>query len=306
MTVIGTQSKRIFKRTVPLLPGYHLVCQLLRKHRPRNWGWVHRIPIKPGFVVLVHSIVGDLYMCRPERCSIAKKYFWTGGVRDPVEDRIALNLFSILCRSSEVVLDIGANSGLFSLVAAKANPRAKIVAFDILPEAYHVLIDNLILNNLLELVDAKLVGVGIEGGLFHAPFNNVSSDMPSSLSLDSGATSAELVPVLIRSLDGICLPRYLGKKMLVKIDVEGTEIDIFENGKQTLSLIRPDFICEVLPSARRFDDYDAIFDQFSYFKYLITDQGLRKHDKITPDLRFKDWLFTTRTDLDPEIKEAMS
>ena len=81
----------------------------------------------------VKSVAGEFLMGRPERCSIAKKFFWTQGEIEPPEDKITLDLFASLAKSSDVVLDIGANSGVFTLVAAKANPSAEIVSFDILP-----------------------------------------------------------------------------------------------------------------------------------------------------------------------------
>lgn len=297
--------KRLVKKTIPFVPGYNSFCIMLRKNRPKSWEWVDRIPIKAGISVLVHSRVGDFLMSRPERCSIAKKYFWTKGIREPVEDRIALNLFSILSKDSDVVLDIGANSGLFSLVAAKASPKAEIIAFDILPEAYHILIDNLILNNLLERVQIQLVGIGKEGGVFYAPFNNISSEMPSSLSLDSKPIKDDKVEVSIKSLDEICLPQFVGKKLLMKIDVEGTEVDIFSNGTETLRKIKPEIICEVLSGARQLAVYDQILNDCSYYKYLITDQGLKQFDKIVPDARFKDWFFTTKSNFDISLKELV-
>ena len=69
--------------------------------------------------------------------------------------RIALDLFATLAKCSDVVLDIGASSGRFSLVAARSNPSAQVVAFDILPEACHILVDNLMLNGLLD-IDLKI------------------------------------------------------------------------------------------------------------------------------------------------------
>ena len=32
--------KRLFKRTIPLLPGYHSLCLVLQKHRPKNCKWI--------------------------------------------------------------------------------------------------------------------------------------------------------------------------------------------------------------------------------------------------------------------------
>jgi len=293
--------KRIFKKMIPLLPGYHFLCQLLLKLKPKGWEWVNRIPVKPGLIVTVHSKAGDFYMGRPERCSIAKKFFWTQGLREPEEDRIALDIFSSLVKCSDVVLDIGANSGLFSLVAAKMSPKADIVAFDIFPEACHILIDNLILNGLLEKVEVKLIGVGKKGSIFYAPFNNITSEMPTGLSLDCKDIRGARIQVPIKTLDEICLPRFIGKRMCIKIDVEGTEVDIFASGRQTLRAIKPDIICEVLPGARQIASYDQILDDYSYHKYLITNNGLKKFDVINPHDCFRDWLFTTKNNFDAEI-----
>jgi FkbM family methyltransferase len=302
--MINTVSlKLLFKKTIPFLPGYHSLCLVLRKLNTKKLEWIYRIPIKPGTPVLVHSKVGDFYLSHPERCSIAKKYFWTQGVREPVEDRIALNLFASLSKDSNIILDIGANSGLFSLVAAKANPTAKIMAFDILPEAYHILIDNLILNNLLEKVEVNLTGIGKADGVFYAPFNNILTEMPSSLSLDGNIKYDDQlkVQIPITSLDKICLPWFGEKSMCIKIDVEGTENDIFSHGLKTLEVIKPDIICEVLRSAKQYENYDEILDNLSYYKYL--DEGFKRFDKIKPDLHFKDWFFTTKSNFNIPTEE---
>jgi FkbM family methyltransferase len=251
-----------------------------------------RLPVKPGTSIPFCFDDGNLLLTHPERCSIAKKMFWDNGVRKPVEDQIAINLFSKLSKKADIILDIGANSGLFSLVSAIANPNAKIIAFDILPEAYHILIDNLMFNNLLSKVEVRLVGIGKKGEIFYAPFNNISSEMPSSLSLGFKPILENQVKVSVMSLDEVCIPQFLDTRMLIKIDVEGTEFDIFDNAEKTLKVIKPDFICEVLPIAKKFEVYDKILDDYGYQKYLITDTGLVKQDRIKPDLHFKDWYFT--------------
>lgn len=283
--------KKTLKKTIVFLPGYHSFCLFLRKIKPKSWVWVDRIPVKPGVLVPVHSSVGDFYMSRPERCSIAKKFFWTNGAREPYVDRIALDLFSDLVKKSSVVLDIGANSGLFSLVAARANPDAEIISFDILPESYHILIDNLLLNDMLPVVDHNLIGVG-RNGVYRAPFDNISSEMPSNLSTDYNINNCMKIAVPIKTLDDICYPRFVGMKVCIKIDVEGTEVDIFAYGCKTLETIKPDIICEVLCSSREYENYDQLLDNYSYFKYLITERGLVEFNKIVPNEYYKDWFFT--------------
>jgi FkbM family methyltransferase len=299
-----TVLKRTFKQTVPHLPGYHQLCLFIRRHRPTAAEWIDRIPVKPGLRIPVHAPGGVLFMSRPERCSTAKRLFWTDGIRQPAEDRRALNLFAGLARKADVALDIGANSGLFSLVAARSNGAIQVIAFDILPEAYHILVDNLILNNLLDRVECKLLGVGVDGAEFLAPFNNVSSEMTSGLSVDSEVTDLERVTVKIASLDTICLPRFVGKRVCIKIDVEGTEVDIFANGRETLRRIQPDIISEVLPSARQIERYDRILDDHGYHKYLITESGFERADTIQPHRRYRDWFFTASSWSVIELNES--
>lgn len=288
---LPTWAKRAYKKSVPHIPGYHRLCLGLRAVRSARWEWIDRLPVTPGLVVPLRTGVGDLVMTRPERCSIAKKFFWTEGVRKPEEDGVAIDLFAQLVRQADAVLDIGANSGLFSLVAARANPGAEIVAIDILPEALHILMDNLIANGLFDRVELQLLGVGRGGQSFYAPFEAGSSEMPTSLSLELSQEKGVRVPVPVKTLDEICLPRFERKRLVVKIDVEGTEVDIFRHGIRTLDEVRPCFICEVLPVARDLAAYDAILDQYSYSKFLITADGLKQHAQIKAHPRFKDWFF---------------
>ena len=86
---------------------------------------------------------------------------------------------------------------------------------------------------------------------------------------------------------------------------EGTEVDIFSYGRETLGKIKPDILCEVLPSSRQVDAYEQILDGFSYQKYQITNAGLIRRDKITPDLQYKDWFFTTQHNLDIKREELL-
>ena len=202
---ISTSLKKIYKLTVPYLPGYHTACLFIRKYFAKDHDWVGRLPVKPGIVVPVKLPVAEFDMCCPERCSIAKKFFWTDGRRKPAEDRIALELFLKFAAESDVVLDIGSNSGLFALAAGKYNPDAEIVAFDILVEANKIFVDNLKLNHLENVVDARLVGIG-KSGFFNSPCSQISSEMPSGLSVEYSVADGEFMSVPIQTLDEICIP----------------------------------------------------------------------------------------------------
>jgi len=288
-----------FKRTLKVLlqnlPLYFHFCRSIRYllHAFPRFSWIARLPIPVGLVVELYQNSNLIYLTNGVRCSIAKKIFWYRGIVYPIQDNIALSLFYSLSLSSTVIFDIGSNSGIFSLLAAKANPNSKIIAYDILPEAVHILTDNAIVNGLLSNIDISLVGVGIPNTFFQAPFFNVSSEMPSSLSLNTDVNSRLKVEVPVHSLDELCKPFFNHSvKLLIKIDVEGFEADIFRFGLKSLHELSPAIICEILLICQDLSFVDNILTANFYNKYLITDIGLVYFSIVFPHPVFKDWFFT--------------
>lgn len=296
---LSTWLKKGYKLSVPYLPGYHSFCLLIRKFYSPERDWIGRLPVKPGIIVPVRLPIAEFSMCCPERCSIAKKFFWTAGKREPAEDRIALELFLKFAAESDVALDIGSNSGLFALAAAEQNSQSEVVAFDILVEAHKIFEENIKLNGLEGKLDAKLIGLGQEG-VFNSPCAEISSEMPTSMSVEDSMDGGNFISVPIITLDEFCFPKYADKKLCLKIDVEGTEVDIFENGKETLTKLKPVIVCEVLMRARNYEVYDKILTDLSYRKFLITSEGLEEFDSIVPNRKYKDWFFIADESFDSD------
>lgn len=278
-------GKRLIKGVVALVPGYNRMMRWVVDRMPDR-AWVRRIPVA-NQDVMVHVGGQALWMVRPDRCEIAKQMFWTRGVRAPAEDAVALELFASFAPDASLVLDIGSNTGLFAMAAAKSNPGARVIGFDILPEAIELFFANIIRNDLCRIVP-MLRGVGAPGAVFRAPVRVGGSALPSSLSTDTRFEAGVDVP--IESLDSL-LPLWDRRgKVLIKIDVEATEHDIFENGLCFLDTCQPTMICELLMRAQvaRFQELLA---SRGYRFYVITDRGLQRRDALVPDRRYKDWLF---------------
>ncbi len=293
--------KILYKKTIPYLWGYDNFCSLIKLlFNNSSSPWLSRLPVKPGLLINAKFSLGNFILTRPERCSIAKKLYWTNGRIYPLEDELAIEYFARLSQDSKFILDIGSNSGVFSIVSAIANPKAKVFSYDILPEAFHILIDNLIINNLTALVTPYLIGVG-KSSIYHAPFNNITSEMPTSLKLDQDYKDNNSVEVEVKTLDNIFYELKIDDQACIKIDVEGFEGDILRNSILVLKNHRPYFLCEVLSTVLDFSDYDKLLSEYSYNKYLITDKGLILHEKIIPNIRFKDWLFIPKEKADKVI-----
>lgn len=287
----NTIAKTFYKKTIPHLWGYHSLCLFLKILFPSTiYNWINRIPVKPGLIINVKSSIGNILLTSPERCSIAKKFFWTNGQIQPKEDEIAIECFIKLSQKSKFIIDIGSNSGIFSLISAKASPNAKVFSYDILPEAFNILTDNILVNDLRDRITPLLKGVG-KNSIFHAPTTNITSEMPTSLKLDQNFKGNNSIEVEIKTLDDIFLELCIKDQTCIKIDVEGFEGDIFENAKIVLENHRPYFLCEVLTTTSNYLDYNYLLSNYNYNKYLVTDEGIIKYENINPNIKFKDWLF---------------
>lgn len=279
-------AKALAKRVVRYVPGYNRAMRGLLGGRS-GAAWVRRLPVAPTDVS-VQLPDGQVWMVRPDRCEIAKQLFWTGGIREPREDRVALDWFFERSRQAAIVLDIGCNSGLFALAAARANPSARVIAFDLLPEAVQICLENVLRNDVAMQVEVRLQGLGAPDSSFRVPLRAAASGMPSSVSTEFEFRDGVDVP--IRSLDALLAELPTTGPVLAKIDVEATEHNIFAHGRAFLAARRPAMLCELLKRAQ-VQAFEPMLRELGYRFALITDEGPVMRETLEPHARFKDWLF---------------
>ncbi len=252
-----------------------------------------RLPV-PASIKEVEGRAGDVrfVMLRPDRCIIAKELYWGKGVRPQPQDRFAIELFVAVARRSDVVLDIGAYTGIFTLVSTLVNPELEAHAFEIVPEVYRTLFDNCVRNGVLHRTTLHHVGIGEGDALMRVPAESADSALPSfyssRLHFDTG------VLVRFRSLDSLAEITPPGSRVAIKVDVEGTENQIFQHGQEFLAAFRPEILCEVLPGVAEPSELESLLAPHGYRFHLVREDDLLPMDRISPDERFRDWFFTTQ------------
>jgi FkbM family methyltransferase len=271
----------------------HLVLRLVTRFRPalRRAG---RLPAPARVKEVEGEIRGTRFvMLRPDRCVVAKELYWGGGRRPKPEDDFALELFATVAQRSHVMLDIGAYTGIFTLVGTQVNPDLEAHAFEIVPEVYRSLFDNCVRNGILHRTTLHHVGVGEPDTLMRLPGRSADSALPdfysSRLHFETG------VLVRFRSLDSLASVLAAGRRVVVKVDVEGTENDVFRHGQEFLHSFRPDILCEVLPDVADTEELEALLAPHGYRFYLVREADLRPAGRLKSDDRFRDWFVTTRT-----------
>jgi len=77
--------------------------------------------------------------------SLETAVFWAGLLGYEPE---SMRLWIRLAKTSQVTLDIGANTGLYALVAKLVNPSSQVIAFEPVPRIYELLCQNVQINGL--------------------------------------------------------------------------------------------------------------------------------------------------------------
>lgn len=187
-------------------------------------------------------------------CYQGKVLFWKG--LNGFEPGIQV-WFRRLVEKAGSFFDVGANIGLYSLLAVKYNPKIEVVSFEPLPAAFKFLKLNALTNNAVN-VDANNSALSDESGEseFHFSLNPkylfVEDQLVSTGSLDEvqGYRTEEriAIPVTLQPLDHF-MDSHEGKGIdLIKIDTEATEHMVIKGARKSFETHRPIIFCEVLPN----------------------------------------------------------
>lgn len=225
---------------------------------------------------------------------ISNQVFWRGWHGYESE---TTSLFYQCAAQAAVTFDVGAHVGFFSLLAAHANPRGKVYAFEPLPTVYQRLIENVARNGLAN-VECHSSAVGESDGT--ADFFHVDTPIPSSSSLSfdfmkAGREVNELrrltVPVI--TLDRFVRDRGIGRVDLVKIDTESTEPQVLRGMTEILRRDHPTLFCEVLQGRGSERALEELLAPLGYRYYLLTPKGPVPGERVEGHPSWLNYLFAT-------------
>ncbi len=206
-----------------------------------------------------------------------------------------VEVFLDLIKKADYFVDIGANTGIFSLISVLSNDKCKVLSFEPVHESYKALVYNINVNNFEKNIEPyEKVVSNIDGQVeFHEPCNAL---YPTSASLDLKGfrgCKGSIVKVDSITIDNFLSAVTIGrvKNILFKIDVEGFEQRVLEGMRRTIEKHKPIIILECLSDGPAVE-VTNILKKFGYVFYHLTNKGKIKRDKIIPDQseRYKNWL----------------
>jgi FkbM family methyltransferase len=125
----------------------------------------------------------------------------------------------------QVIIDAGANIGIFSTLCLLRNPAAKVIAIEPFPETYSRLLNTIEANNVAGSVSA--VKAALVGRSRNVWMNYDKATPSHSRKTDAPVGTGISIPGI--TLDEVLRQFELNTIDYLKIDIEGAESDVFEN-----------------------------------------------------------------------------
>lgn len=147
-------------------------------------------------------------------------------------------------RADSVVLDIGANIGMFALAAARIAPNASIHCFEPSPIPFRCLQRSIELNELSLRVWVNPSAVSADEGERNFYLHAQGESAFDGLHDTGRANTVRTIQVPVTTIDVYVIKAGLARLDLMKIDTEGAEIFVLQGARQTLRTFRPVIIFE--------------------------------------------------------------
>lgn len=204
----------------------------------------------------------------------------SGALALGVYETYQLDLFRSLVHKGMTVLDIGANVGLYSVIAAHLVGEGGVVAsFEPETQNFEILKKNISDNGFKNIQPAQVAVADTEGEL--TLFLSKGNKGKHSLYKPSDTEGEQVVKTIV--LDEWLEQHNIGKVDVIKIDIQGAEPRAFAGMQKTLSM-KPALLMEYDPKSIRESGHDPIkmlemLLRYGYVLYSV-DEGTKNKEKI--------------------------
>jgi len=205
---------------------------------------------------------------------LENEIFWKGLYGN--WEKRSMQIWTALSKDAKVIFDIGANTGIYALVAKTVNPNSEVHAFEPFGSIYTKLVCNAKINDFAINTNCKAVSNYTGEGIIYTE----DPDFAYSVTVNKNLWVKDKEPIQL-NIKTITLKDYIEQNNithidLMKIDVETHEPEVMEGFVPYLKQFKPIILIEILNDevAQKLGVY---FDSSEYCFYNIDEQvGIKK------------------------------
>jgi FkbM family methyltransferase len=235
--------KELLKSTYEAVPFKRPIFSVLR-HFPIPHAIYQHLHFRGP--VLVHVDAEHSFKIQHYGFAHENELFWAG--LEGCWEKSSLEVWARLALHSKVILDIGANSGIYSLVAKCVHPGAHVVGFEPVKRLYQRFYKNCEMNEFdIQAVQCAVsdhdgsARIHLPSGLDHFYSASLNADFISGIRKET-----EIEEVEVTRLSTFIEENKLDRVDLMKIDVETFEPEVLRGMGAYLGAHKPSIFIEIL------------------------------------------------------------
>jgi FkbM family methyltransferase len=191
-------------------------------------------------------------------------------------EKESLKIWAELSKISNSIIDIGANSGVFSLIAKSQNPRAEVIAIEPVPLNFEILWKNIKKNKFR--IHAEPVALSDKEGVAKMFMLKDRLNYMTSVNDNRYEKHPEIaqghevleIEVPIKPFKFLESKYHLSNVDLIKIDVEGHELEVLTSMLPVIRRDLPTILVEVIGDDNAIG-LNRLFAELNY-KYISIDE----------------------------------
>ena len=270
---------------------YHLRLHSLSKIGSKYSKFVPKIV---DFSILLMNgkvLMGKLYGIHESNVDNIAKTIWINGLENYEKPMPQVFLYAL--EQAQQLIDVGANSGLYSIIAALGFPDLIVHAFEPFPtaikwfEANMELDANQPIKQQIKIIK-KAIGNTLGTAQLYIPIPRFGAILETSASLSSEFRDqhSEILTVDLITLDQYVAEAQLQSVDVIKIDVESQEYKVLDGSRNILKIFRPIIFLEVLEEAD-INSLESIRSEFNYISLWLDEEAIIQKDKVSshPDIQ---------------------
>ncbi len=217
-----------------------------------------------------YMVNGKKIVMNQQGYDVENTLFWAG--LEGCWEKESMGLWVRLCQQAQFIMDVGANTGTYALVAKTVNPRAAVYAFEPLDFIYNKLTDNVLLNKLdIHCVQEALSNYDGSAKVYPETLEHIYS-----ITVNKNTSAAEVQvyerEIRVKKFSTFAEQQQIKGADLMKIDVELHEAEVLEGMGAYLREWKPTMLIEIL-SDEVGQKVEILINDMGYLYFNINENG---------------------------------